>query len=357
MKTVFNPVKVTSKKSPMFFGDGLSIARFDEQQFEIFEKLTKRQLGYFWKPDEIDVSKDIKDFRSLNEAEQHIFTSNIKRQVMLDSIQGRSPALALLPVCSSTELENWILTWSFMETIHSRSYSYIIQNVYSDPSLVLDDIVSNKQIQECARDISSYYDQFIACCHSEGQNFSFKRKSLILLLYAIAALEGVRFYISFACSWAFTEQKKSMEGNAKLIKLIARDENLHLGAVQHIVKILQADPAYEKAFEMTREEGVHIFEVVASQEKSWAEYLFQHGAMIGLNSDMLKSYVDWLVSKRMLSLGLPSSYVGTNPLPWTNKWISGKEVQSAPQEVVLVNYTAGDIKQDVDDKTFAGFSL
>lgn len=355
MKTVFDPTK-KSKKPSLFFGDGLSIARFDEQNFEIFEKLTKRQLGYFWKPDEVDISKDIKDFRSLNEAEQHIFTSNIKRQVMLDSIQERSPSLALLPVCSSTELENWILTWSFMETIHSRSYSYIIQNVYPDPSLVLNEIVPNKQIQECARDISSFYDQFTFACNSETREET-KKKALVQLLYAIAALEGVRFYVSFACSWAFTEQKKAMEGNAKLIKLIARDENLHLGAVQHMVKILQADPSYKNTFESVREEGVHIFESVASQEKSWAEYLFQHGAMIGLNADMLKSYVDWLTHRRMVALNLPSSYIGANPLPWTNKWISGKEVQSAPQETTLVNYISGDIKQDVDEKTFSGFSL
>lgn len=354
MQTVFNTFK-KSKKPSLFFGDGLSIARFDEHNFEIFEKLTKRQLGYFWKPDEIDVSKDIKDFRALNEAEQHIFTSNIKRQVMLDSIQGRSPALALLPVCSSTELENWILTWSFMETIHSRSYSYIIQNVYSDPSEVLNDVSSNIYIQECAKDISYYYDKFIDTGFS--RSLEEKKADLVLLLYAIAALEGVRFYVSFACSWAFTEQKKAMEGNAKLIKLIARDENLHLGAVQHIIKILQADPAYKKAFLDTRRVGIDIFESVACQEKDWADYLFRHGAMIGLNADMLKSYVDWLVSKRLLSLGLPSSYVGTNPLPWTTKWISGKEVQSAPQETTLVNYIAGDIKQDVDEKTFSGFSL
>lgn len=350
MKTVFNTNK-KSRKPSLFFGDGLSVARFDEQNFEIFEKLTKRQLGYFWKPDEVDVSKDIKDFRALNEAEQHIFTSNIKRQVMLDSIQGRSPALVLLPICSSTELENWILTWSFMETIHSRSYSYIIQNVYSDPSEVLDDISSNQYIQECADDISCYYDRL-----AEGLEGR-KKVDLIFLLYSIAALEGVRFYVSFACSWAFTEQKKAMEGNAKLIKLIARDENLHLGAVQHMIKILQADPSYKKAFEETREAGVAIFEDVSRQEKDWADYLFRHGAMIGLNADMLKSYVDWLVSKRLLSLGLPSSYVGTNPLPWTTKWISGKEVQSAPQETTLVNYIAGDIKQDVNEKTFSGFSL
>jgi len=347
MRTVFNTNK-KSRKPSLFFGDGLSVARFDEQNFEIFEKLTKRQLGYFWKPDEVDVSKDIKDFRALNEAEQHIFTSNIKRQVMLDSIQGRSPALVLLPICSSTELENWILTWSFMETIHSRSYSYIIQNVYSDPSIVLDDVSSNQYIKECANEISYYYDRLVAVPAKE---------ELIMLLYAIAALEGVRFYVSFACSWAFTEQKKSMEGNAKLIKLIARDENLHLGAVQHMIKILQTDPSYKKAFEETRQVGIDIFESVAKQEKDWTDYLFRHGAMIGLNTDMLKSYVDWLVSKRLLSLGLPSSYVGTNPLPWTNKWISGKEVQSAPQETTLVNYIAGDIKQDVNEKTFSGFSL
>ncbi len=348
-----------------FFGGEVPIARFDKQTHSIFEKLTTQQLGYMWRETEVDISRDKADFRNLSEAEQHIFTSNLKRQILLDTEQGRSPALALLPIASLPEMENWIVTWTFFETIHSRAYTHIIRNVYSDPSEVLDGVLDIQEILECKRDISRYYDELIqynTMASFDGaltvyNKYNHKR-ALWLCLMAIAALEGVRFYASFACSWAFAEQKSAMEGNAKIIKLICRDENLHLAAVQHMLKILpKEDPDFAKIAEETKDEARAIFEDVVEQERDWARFLFQHGSMIGLNYEMLVKFVEERAGKLMKQLKLSTAYEVGDSLPWTKKWISGSEVQVAPQETELSSYTIGAIKQDIDTATFADFKL
>jgi ribonucleoside-diphosphate reductase beta chain len=168
----------------------------------------------------------------------------------------------------------------------------------------------------------------------------------------------VRFYVSFACSWAFAEVKK-MEGNAKIIKFIARDENLHLAATQTLLKILpKDDPDFIKIEEECRDAAIKLFEDAVEQEKKWAEYLFKDGSMIGLNYQLLSDYVEWIANKRMTAVGLPTRYKGgSNPLPWTQKWISGGEVQVAPQQTQITSYVNGGVKQDVDEKSFKGFSL
>lgn len=349
METVFNSSRNTKSLDMLFYGEDLGIVQFDKITHPVLDKLTTTQLGYNWKPDEVNLSKDIKDFRDLPEAEKHIFTSNIKRQTMLDSIQGRSPAAVLLPICSSPELETWLLTWSFMESIHSRSYSYIIQNVYPDPSVVLDSIVHTEPIMQGARLSAKYYDALLRDPRRVA--------NLIRALYSIAALEGVRFFVSFACSWAFTEQKRVMEGNAKLIKLIARDENLHFAGVKHIMKILEADSNFKNVIDACRADGVAIFNEVAEQERSWCKYLFSKGSMVGLNDLILSSYVDWITAKRMSSMRLPTAPAGSNPLPWTDKWIAGGNVQNASQETTLVSYSAGGMKMDLDGSGLQGLKL
>ena len=333
----------------MFFDGDVEIARYDQVKYPQFEKLTNKQLGFFWRPEEIDILRDSKDFRSLTESEQHIFTSNLKRQILLDSVQGRAPNLAFLPIVSLPELETWIETWSFSETIHSRSYTHIIRNIYSNPGEVFDSIMDIKPIVDCAKDIGKYYDRLI----------EFPSKSnLWLALNSVNALEGVRFYVSFACSWAFAELKK-MEGNAKIIKLICRDENIHLGSTQQLLKLLpQDDPDFVTIKKEYHDEVVKMFDDVVKQEKEWAEYLFKDGSMIGLNADVLKQYVDWIANKRRTAIGLPIvSKSGSNPLPWTQKWISGGEVQVAPQETEITSYVVGGVKKDVEENTFAGISL
>ena len=353
--SVFATNKFESTSQPCFFGESVNIARYDKQRYPIFEKLTDKQLGFFWRPEEIDLSRDGKDFKGLNEHEQHIFTSNLKRQILLDSVQGRAPSMAFLPICSLPELETWIQTWAFFETVHSRSYTHIIRNVYSDPSKVFDEMLDIQEIADCGADISKYYDELIHYNNHEVGTYEHKKK-LWLCLNAVNALEGVRFYVSFACSWAFAEVKK-MEGNAKIIKLIARDENVHLASTQQLLKILpKEDPDFERIQEETREDCIQMFYSVVEQEKQWAHYLFKNGSMIGLNEELLCQYVDHIAAKRMGAIGL-NGKPGANPLPWTMKWISGADVQVAPQETEITSYINGGVKKDVDENTFKGFSL
>lgn len=350
-----------------------TVARYDNIKYRVFDRLTENQLGFFWRPQEIDVTKDQKDFRSLSQHEQHIFTSNLKRQIVLDSVQGRAPNLAFLPICSLPELEVWIQTWAFFETIHSKSYTHIIRNVYSDPSKVFDNMMDIAEIVDCASDITKHYDaliEYTGLYHLLGLgehtvngrtvdvNMRELKKRLWLCLNSVNALEGIRFYVSFACSWAFAELKK-MEGNAKIIKFICRDENLHLGSTQTLIKLLpKDDPEFAEIEIECKDDVAKLFIAAVDQEKAWADYLFKDGSMIGLNAALLKEYVEFIAHQRMASVGIDSPYkVRNNPLPWTQKWISGKEVQVAPQEVELSSYKIGDAKMDVTENSFKGLSL
>jgi len=351
-----------SKKSHlhknMFLDESVDIQRFDVVKYPQIEKITEKQLGFFWRPEEVDISKDKKDFDSLTEHEKHIFTSNLKRQILLDSVQGRAPNIAFLPIASLPEVENWIETWSFFETIHSRSYTHIIRNVYPDPSTVFDGMLDIKEILDCGNDIAKYYDELIADNNSTTNKMDHKR-SLYMCMMSANALEGIRFYVSFACSWAFAELKK-MEGNAKIIKFIARDENTHLAATTTMIKkMLAEDKDFVKIAKEKEDEVIKLFTNVIEQEKDWAKYLFKDGSMIGLNETILGQYIEWIGCKRMRALGLTCPYTVSkmNPLPWTEKWIGGGNVQVAPQETEISSYVVGGVKQDMDENKLAGLSL
>ena len=342
----------------MFLDEGVDIQRYDELKYPQLDKITEKQLGFFWRPEEVDISKDKKDFDGLTEHEKHIFTSNLKRQIVLDSVQGRAPNLAFLPIASLPEVENWIETWSFFETIHSKSYTHIIRNVYPDPSKVFDDILSTKEISNCADSISTYYDDLITSNNGPTNKMDHKR-AIWMALMSANALEGVRFYVSFACSWAFAELKK-MEGNAKIIKFIARDENVHLASTTTMLKLLQKeDKDYVKIAKEMEDSSIKLYVDVIEQEKKWAEYLFKDGSMIGLNSKLLSDYIEWIGCKRMRAIGLTCPYTVSqmNPLPWTEKWIGGGNVQVAPQETEITSYVTGGVKQDVNEDTLSGLSL
>lgn len=353
---IFNTTKKEANTN-LFYDGSVNIARYDRQKHPWLQKLTEKQLSFYWTPDEIDVYRDAKDFKSLTSFERHIFTSNLKRQIILDSVQGRAPILALGPICSLPELETWLITWSFFETIHSRSYTHIIRNVYPDPSRIFDDMLDIPEIVECAKDISFFYDSLIEDTHNPYGSYESKI-CLWKCLMSINALEGIRFYVSFACSWAFAELK-NMEGNAKIIKLICRDENLHLAGTQQLIKsLLVEDEDYVEIKERYKDSCVKMFADVAEQEKAWARYLFKDGSMIGLNEKLLCDYIEWITHKRMIGVGLPPLFKSTsNPLPWTQKWISGAEVQVAPQEVEISAYQIGNIKQDVKEDSFKGMQL
>ena len=375
--TVFNTEKVDTKKQPMFFGQPLGIQRYDSYKYPIFDKLTTQQLGYFWRPEEVSLQKDRGDYQTLRPEQKHIYTSNLKYQIMLDSIQGRGPGMAFIPYCSLPELEACMEVWGFMEMIHSRSYTYIIKNVYSDPSEVFDTIIGDERILERAKSVTESYDDFIQSAQTYGtsSDWMFRlegvqnaketltdvKRKLYRAVANVNILEGIRFYVSFACSFAFGELKL-MEGSAKIISLIARDENQHLALTQNILnKWREGDDPEMKQIAKEEEEWVYkMFDRAVNEEKRWADYLFKDGSMIGLNDKLLQQYVEWIANRRLKAIGLKPQYdisANNNPLPWTQHWISSKGLQVAPQETEVESYVVGGIKQDVTKNTFAGFQL
>ena len=375
--TVFNTEYVDTKKQPMFFGKPLGIQRYDSYKYPVFDKLTTQQLGYFWRPEEVSLQKDRGDYQTLRPEQKHIYTSNLKYQIMLDSVQGRGPGMAFLPYCSLPELEACMEVWGFMEMIHSRSYTYIIKNIYSDPSEVFDTIIHDERILERAKSVTESYDDFIqsaqqygvsdAWLHNlEGVSYAkatindVKRK-LYRAVANVNILEGIRFYVSFACSFAFGELKL-MEGSAKIISLIARDENQHLAITQNILnKWKEGDDLEMQQIAKEEEEWVYaMFDRAVNEEKKWADYLFKDGSMIGLNDKLLQKYVEWIANRRLKAIGFKPQYdisAKNNPLPWTQHWISSKGLQVAPQETEVESYVVGGIKQDVKKDTFSGFKL
>jgi len=362
--TVFNREQVDAKKQPMFFGAPLGIQRYDEYRYPVFEKLTQQMLGYFWRPEEVSLQKDRADYETLRPEQKHIYTSNLKYQIMLDSVQGRAPGIALAPYCTIPELEGAMNIWQTMEMIHSRSYTYIIKNIYPDPSEVFDTIIDDENILERAASVTAAYDEFLNSAQAYD-NGTVELKEIKRKLYRAVAnvniLEGIRFYVSFACSFAFGELKM-MEGSAKIVSLIARDENQHLVVTQTILDKWKKgdDPIMQEIIKEEEEWLYSAFAKCVDEEKRWAEYLFRDGSMIGLNEKLLSQYVEWIANKRMKAIGLKPQYniaMRANPLPWTTHWISSKGLQVAPQETEVESYIVGGIKQDMKKNSFSGFKL
>lgn len=374
--SIFSKNPNNALKEPMFFGQPVNVARYDQQKFEVFEKLIEKQLSFFWRPEEIDLSRDRIDYANLPDHEKHIFISNLKYQILLDSIQGRSPNVALLPLVSIPELETWIETWSFSETIHSRSYTHIIRNIVNDPSIVFDDIVQNEYIIARAEDIACYYDDLIEYTqyynllgegmhHIKGKMIDVSlrelKKKLYLCLMCVNVLEAIRFYVSFACSFAFAE-RELMEGNAKIIKLIARDEALHLTSTQHMLNLMRAgvdDPEMADIAAELEQDCFELFKKAANQEKEWANYLFKDGSMVGLNKEILNQYVEYITNLRMQAVGLQPAFDNAflNPIPWINTWLSSDNVQVAPQEVEISSYLIGQVDSNVDLTAFKDMEI
>ncbi len=349
MKTIFNTKNVDPMSQPLFLGKDLGVQRYDVVKYPIFKSLDSKQMMNFWRPEEIELKKDRADFQTLTDNEKFIFTSNLKYQTMLDSVICRGVP-TLLEYVTNTELEACMMTWQFFEKIHSQSYSYVIQNVYSDSSEVFGGIYEDKEIMKRANSAIEDYNNLMGMICEPGKMASLK-KQIYMTIISINILEAVRFYVSFICSFAFAENKK-MVGNADIIKLIKRDEALHLANTQEILKILHKEESegFSKVADQCQEAAVKMFEKAAEEEKEWASYLFKDGSIIGLNEAVLHQYIDWLCMSRRKAIGLPYENVGKNPIAgWTEPWMSSESVQVAPQEHEITSYKIGASKNDLDD--------
>jgi len=375
----FNHNSVDFTKEFMFFGEQPNVSRFDVSRHPIFVELYKKQLGFFWKPEEVDLTKDSRDFKMLQPNEQHVFISNLASQTFLDSVQTRSPLLALLPHVSLPELESFISLWSMMESLHSFSYSYIIRNVFANPTEILDGIMSNEVILSRSDKVTQYYDDLMKYSEiyrtfyesvEDGQTVNVGgvdyvisrrliKQKLLLAVASVNVLEGVRFYASFACSFSFAE-RSLMEGNAKVLKLILRDENLHLAATQNILnkwRLGHDDPEMKELFNECKEEIAQMYISCVAEEQEWSNYLFSMGPLMGLNEHMLNSFVEHIAGQRMKSIGLQHDYPSTNPLGWMARYMDSDATQVAPQETEIDSYVIGGVKNDVLDTDFGDLGL
>lgn len=388
MSTVFNTQQVDVLNEPMFFGSGLGIARYDIQRHKVFEDLTEKQLSFFWRPEEVNLMLDSAQFNKLPKFQQDIFTNNLKYQSLLDSIQGRAPSAVLMALISDPSLDTWVATWTFSETIHSRSYTHIMRNLYTDPSKVFDEIVLDEAIMKRAESIGKYYDDVLVKtrewenakeifkCFSENEYDldaysnslmhveECKRalmKSLYLCLHVINALEAIRFYVSFACTFNFHKNMEIMEGNAKIMKFIARDEQLHLKGTQYIIRQLQSGidgDEWVKIAQECEQEAVDIFMEVNRQEKEWAAHLFKDGTCPGINTQSMCAFVDYLTVSRMKQCGLPCPITDAptkHPYPWIREYLNSDLVQAAPQEVEISSYLVAQIDNDVDQNVINSY--
>lgn len=371
--SIFRTGSTNHMAQPMFLGDPVNVARYDESNHSQFLKLIEKQQSFFWRPEEVDLSKDRADFQTLSDAEKHIFFSNLKYQTLLDSAQGKGPNLAFLPLASIPALETWIETWACYETVHSMSYTHIVRSVLTMPQEVFDDIPCNPHIIKRAEAVTKEYDRLIHMANlyntlGEGDyvvsgnplkvTLRSLKKQLLKCLMSVNILEGVRFYVSFACTFAFAEREK-MEGSTKIMKLIARDENLHLSSTQYMINTMadgKDDPEMQELYMELFSEFQQMYLEAADQEKEWAEYLFKDGSMIGLNTRILCQYVEYIANQRMKAVGLPVAFEqSTNPIPWVNSYLNSDNVQVAPQEAEISSYLVGQIDSAVNADDFAEF--
>ena len=356
MKSIINKKNVDTTKQPIFFGEGLNLQRYDRYRYKKLFDLFLQQMSFFWRPEEVDLSgKEKNDFISLTDHEKFIFTKNLSYQTLLDSVQGRGIS-HLLTDCSNPEFEAFARAWEFFETIHSYSYTYIIKNVYANPSEVFDEILTDKEVLKRTTSVTKHYDDLIK---SFGTSTSDRRKKLYLTLVSINILEGIRFYVSFACNYALAQNKK-MEGSAKIISLINRDENLHLAFTQTILKLLRDNKSegFQHVVKECEETVINMYADAAKEEMEWAAYLFKDGSILGLNEKILVQYMQHLTNKRMKGIGLQPLFDDCpNPINWISNWTQSKKVQIAPQESEIESYKIGSFEQDMKTMDVDGFTF
>lgn len=377
--SILNKEQVNHLDQPMFFGEDLGMARFESQKHRVFETLTEKQLSFFWRPEEVDLSNDRQEYEALPPHLRKIFDLNLQYQSLLDSVQGRAPTMAFLNIVSDVSLENWITTWAFSETIHSRSYTHIERNLHIDPSEQFDAIVTNEAIMKRCESITGYYDALIDACHdlkhmvmvaaSRGyptnalentpeykEQMRKCKVALYLCLHSVNALEAIRFYVSFSFTFNFAEEMKILEGNAKIMRQIARDETLHMKGTQSMIRLMQMgkdDPEMMEIAYQYEEEATRIFLSCVEQEIEWAEYLFSHGEVDGVTLKTTIQYIQHLANQRMRAVGLTSPFKDTkDPYSWMQKYLKSDELQVAPQEVEVSSYLIGQINSDVSDDAY-----
>ena len=332
----------------------VTIQRFEEVKYNKLVKFEQEARGFFWVPEEVNLSKDAQDFKESSDTVRHIFTSNLLRQTALDSLQGRGPSQIFTPVIGIPELESLVYNWTFFETnIHSRSYSHIIRNIYNVPKEVFNTIHDTKEIVDMASSVGKYYDELhrLNCQKELNENVTEAEHidAIWMALNASYALEAFRFMVSFATSLAMVENKIFI-GNGNIISLILQDEILHRDWTAWMInQVVKEDPRFARAKEEKANEVYAMYQDVIREEKEWADYLFQKGPVIGLNATILKDFVDWTAVNALKEIGIKYQHSAprSTPIPWFNKHVDTHKKQTALQENESTNYVIGVMSDDI----------
>lgn len=354
MKSVLNLKNVDYTKQPLFFGEDLNLQRYDKFKYPVFFELFKKQEEFFWWPHEISLQKDRGDYKELTTEEQFVFDTNLKFQTLGDSMLSRS-IHSLKDHVSNPELEICMNTWQRFEGIHSYSYSYLLNNVHPDASAFFDSIMEDKEIVKRASLIRENFDKILNSSKDRSS-----KESIFNCILAINCMEGLVFYVSFACSFYFGYRGK-MEGNAKIIKFIQRDEALHFATTQNLIKILKEEDkeGFTSVVKKNEDRVYEVYENAAKSEVEWAQYLFSKGSLLGLNADVLGGYSKWLCDTRLRSLGYKKIFnQKENPISgWLDSYLDSSKVQVAPQETEIGTYKIGARDTSVSDKDFNDIEL
>jgi ribonucleoside-diphosphate reductase beta chain len=350
-------------KTPIFFGENGSVpmSRSDIVRYPIFQKQAERMFASFWKPTEINLSKDKSDFLALDDFEQHLFMSNIRSQIAQDHIQSLGLVQAFMPITTDPMVKRCFNYIEFFEELHASAYEHIAKNVFNDPSVIFDGMGEVEEIVRRSSSVTKYYDLLL----EEVAKYRLKqtseysvRRAAWMALQAINALEGIRFFVSFACSFSFGDSGR-MVGNATEIKMIANDELLHVAFTTALLRILPEDyPEFAEIERECRAEAFALFMDVVAEEKFWNAYLFKKGSLIGLNQEILDQYLSFMAAKRMRAIGMeyPDEVPRTNPLPMMGRWLNEGDSQPAPQETEISGYVHR-LNIDIDENSFDGFDL
>jgi ribonucleoside-diphosphate reductase beta chain len=333
----------------------VTIQRFEEVKYNKLAKFEQEARGFFWVPEEVSLTKDSQDFKDASDTVKHIFTSNLLRQTALDSLQGRGPSQIFTPVCSIPELEAVMYNWSFFETnIHSRSYSHIIRNIYNVPKDVFNTIHDTQEIVDMASSVGNYYDKLhVINCRKETGSVVTETEhidAIWLALNASYALEAFRFMVSFATSLAMVENRIFI-GNGNIIGLILQDEIMHKEWTGWMInQVVKEDPRFAAAKTRCEAEVYQMYLDVIREEKDWANYLFKHGPVIGLNANILRDFVDFTAKNALNEIGIKYMEPAprSTPIPWFNKHVDTSKKQTALQENESTNYVIGVMSDSLD---------
>ena len=355
-KSVYDDKKIDFLNEPIFFGKGKNTQRYDILKYPFFDDTNIKMLGQFWQPDEIDVSRDKRDFQTMPENMKNTYTKVLQKLIFLDSVQGRGMLQTFGLVVTNPEFESLVSTWEFFENIHSRSYTHILRSVYDNPTEIFDESFKIKELVELAKDISTKYDDClnnIVGYLDREYDENLVKPSILKLLIEINILEGVRFYSGFATIWSMHYSQGLMERTSNILRLICRDENLHLQVTQYLLKLLRdtKSEGFTELYKKIESNIPGIYERACEQEFEWIDFLFKDSAYLGMSPELAKSYIKYICNRRLKALGFNGLFEGfnKNPIPWVNDYINYDSVELRPQETEVYNYKLDILDPSISD--------